>query len=66
MNNAFFGKTIENVRDKVYLEFTDHSQRYQLMKGKISVEFKGIVDNDLRLVFTNLMKKKQPSTSQFF
>ena len=26
MNNAFFGKTMENVRDRVNLEFIDHSQ----------------------------------------
>ena len=26
MNNAFFGKNMENVRDRVNLEFIDHSQ----------------------------------------
>ena len=28
MNNACFGKTMENVRDRTNLEFIDHSQNY--------------------------------------
>ena len=32
MNNAFFGKTMENVRDRTNLEFIDHSQIDQISK----------------------------------
>ena len=43
MNNAFFGKTIENVRDGTNLEFIDHSQIYQLIKRQSKLSFKGII-----------------------
>ena len=32
MNNAFFGKTMENVRDRANLEFIDRSQIDQIIK----------------------------------
>ena len=44
MNNAFFGKTMENVRDRANLEFIDHSQIDQLTKRQSKLSFKGIVD----------------------
>ena len=44
MNNAFFGKTMENVRDRVNLEFSDHSQIQQMIKRQFKLSFKGIVD----------------------
>ena len=43
MNNAFFGKTMENVRDSVNLEFIDHSQIQQIIKRQSKLSFKGIV-----------------------
>ena len=43
-NNAFFGKTMENVRDRVNLEFIDHSQIQQIIKRQSKLGFKGIVD----------------------
>ena len=45
MNNAFFGKTIENVRDRTNLEFIDHSQIDQIIKRQSKLSFKGIVDH---------------------
>ena len=39
MNNAFFGKTMENVRDRTNLEFIDHSQIDQIIKKTIQVKF---------------------------
>ena len=41
---AFFGKTTENVRDRVNLEFIDHSQVKQIIKRQSKLSFKGIVD----------------------
>ena len=45
MNNAFFGKTKENVRDRTNLEFIDHSQIDQIIKRQSKLSFKGIVDH---------------------
>ena len=44
MKNAFFGKTMENVRDRVNLEFSDLSQIQQILKRQSKLSFKGIVD----------------------
>ena len=44
INNAFFGRTMENVRDRVNLEFIDHSQIQQIIKRQSKLSFKGIVD----------------------
>ena len=43
LNNAFFGKTMENVRDRVNLEFINHSQKQKIMKRQSKLSFKGIV-----------------------
>ena len=45
MNNAFFGKTMENVRDRTNLEFIDHSQTDQKIKRQSKLSFKGFVDH---------------------
>ena len=45
MNNAFFGKTMENVLDRTNLEFIDHSQIDQIIKRQSKLSFKGIVDH---------------------
>ena len=44
LNNAFFGKTMENVRDRVNLEFIDHSQIQQIIKRQSKLSFKSFVD----------------------
>ena len=31
MNNAFLGKTMENARDRVNIEFLDHSETQRMM-----------------------------------
>ena len=33
MNNAFFGKTMETVRNRTNLDFIDHSQIPQIIKS---------------------------------
>ena len=45
MNNAFFGKTMENVRDRTNLEFLSHSQIDQIIKRQSKLSFKGIVNH---------------------
>ena len=45
LNNAFFGKTMENVRDRTNLEFIDHSQIDQIIKRQSKLSFKGIMDH---------------------
>ena len=45
MNNAFFGKTMENVRDRTNLEFINHSEIDQLIKRQSRISFKGIMDH---------------------
>ena len=44
MNNAFFGKTMEKVRDRVNLEFLDHFQIQQIIKRQSKLSFKSTVD----------------------
>ena len=44
MNDAFFSKTMENVKDRVNLEFIDHSQIQQIIKRQSKLGFKGILD----------------------
>ena len=65
MNNAFFGKTMENVRDRVNLEFIDLSQIQQILKRQSKLSFKGIVVGTVCLVCTSLIKKKQSLTNQY-
>ena len=45
MNNAFFGKTMENVRDRNNLEFINHSEIDQIMKRQSKLSFKGIINH---------------------
>ena len=45
MNNAFFGKTMENVRGRTNLEFIPHTQINQIIKRQSKLSFKGIVNH---------------------
>ena len=42
MNNAFFSKTMENVRERVILEITPHTNIHQMIKRQSKSSFKGI------------------------
>ena len=44
MNNAFFGKTMENVRERNNQEFIDHSQIQQIIKRQSKLSFKVFVN----------------------
>ena len=45
MNNAFFGKTMENVRDRTNLEFIPHTNIDQIIKIQSKLSFKGITNH---------------------
>ena len=45
LHNAFFGKTMENLRDRTNLEFINHSQIDQTIKRQSKLSFKGIMDH---------------------
>ena len=45
MNNAFFGKTMENVRDRTNLEFIPHTNIDQTIKRLSKLSFKGITNH---------------------
>ena len=42
MNNAFFGKTMENVRERVNLDIIPHTNIDQIIKRQSKLSFKGI------------------------
>ena len=65
MNNAFFGKTMENVRDRTNLEFIDHSQIDQIIKRQSKLSFKGIVDHYSKFSVYKFDKEKQSLINQF-
>ena len=65
MNNAFFGKTMENVRDRTNLEFIDHSQLDQIIKRQSKLSFKGIVDHYSKFSVYKFDRKKQSLINQF-
>ena len=58
MNNAFFGKTMENVRDRTNLEFIDHSQIDQIIKRQSKLSFKGIMDHYSKFCVYKFDKEK--------
>ena len=43
MNNAFFGKTMENVRERVNIQRLPHTNIDQILKRQSKLSFKGIV-----------------------
>ena len=45
MNNAFFGKTMENVRDRTNLEYIPHTNIDQIIKRQSKLSFKGITNH---------------------
>ena len=69
LNNAFFGKTIENARDRTNLAFLDHSQKDQIIKRQSKLCFKGIADHyskfDKEVQVYRFDKEKQFLINQF-
>ena len=66
MNNAFFGKTMENVRDRTNLEFIDHSQIDQIIKRQSKLSFKGIMDHYSKFSVYKFDKEKTVFDKPFY
>ena len=66
LNNAFFGKTMENVRDRTNLEFIDHSQIDQIIKRQSKLSFKGIVDHYSKFSVYTFDKEKTVFDKQIY
>ena len=64
LNNAFFGKTMENVRNRTNLDFIDHSKIEQIRKIQSKLSFKGIVDH-YHSFSVYKYDKKHSSTNQY-
>ena len=45
MNNVFFGKTMENVRERVNIQILPHTNIDQIIKRQSKLSFKGIVNH---------------------
>ena len=57
MNNSFFGKTMENVRDRTNLDFIDHFKIEQTLNRQSKLSFKALWIITIHLVYTNMTKK---------
>ena len=65
MNIAFFGKTMEKVRERVNLDVIPHTNIDQIIERQSKLSFKGINMHYSRLVYTSLIKKRQSLINQF-
>ena len=65
MNNAFFGKTMENVRDRTNLEFDNHPEIDQIIKRQSKLSSKGIVNRYSEFSVYKYDKEKAVFVNQF-
>ena len=65
MNNAFFGKTMENVRNRTNLEFDNHSEIDQIIKRQSKLSFRGIVNRYSEFSVYKYDKEKTVFVNQF-
>ena len=65
MNNAFFGKTVENVRERVNLEIIPHTNIDQIRKRQSKLSFKGISIQNIDFSLYKYDKEKTVFDNQF-
>ena len=65
MNNAFFGETMENVREIVNLQIIPHTNTDQIIKRQSKLSFKGIKFIIMIFAYINMIKKRQSLINQF-
>ena len=65
MNNAFFGKTMENVRERVNLEIIPHTKIDHIIKRQSKLSFKGISISQNDFSLYRLLNKRQSLINQF-
>ena len=63
MNNAFFGRTMENIRDRVNLEVISHDQIQQIINRQSKLSFK-VLRIIMEILVCSFIEKKS-STNQF-
>ena len=66
LNNAFFGKNMENVRERTKLEDIDHSKIDQIIKRQSKLSFEGIVNYYSEFSVYEYDQKKQSLIKQYF
>ena len=66
MNNAFFGKTMENVRERVNIQILTHTNIDQTLKGQSKLSFKGIVNHYSKFSVYKYDKEKTAFDKQIY
>ena len=58
LNNAFYGKTMENVRNQIKVEFIKKNDTDKIIKQQSKVSFNGTHKSYEKMIFIHINKKK--------
>ena len=64
MNNAFFGRTMENIRDRVNLEVISHDQIQQIINRQSKLSFK-VLRIIMEILVCSFIEKNLRQTNLF-